>query len=351
MVLPLLNWGDILRRVQGDALEWLGLGPVECSYRVVASRPCWRLRQYGGSDARWPLLIVAAPIKRPYIWDMMPATSVIRRLIRRGMHVYLLEWCPPSSTTGGAGLDIYADLAIADCVARITGEDGNAPFLIGHSLGGALAAIYAGLDPQRIRGLVLIGAPVCFRSQSREFRDAVAIQTAPASTGTPVVPGCAISFFSALTMPQTFVWSRIGDEISSSLDPRAAEICARVERWALDEVAVSGLLACQVVQWLYRENRLCRGTLWIRGRTVGPATVRVPTLAVINALDEIAPEASVEPFLNGMIERDVRLLRFAGESGVALQHLALLIGPRAHAEVWPTIDDWLEMHSQRCGAV
>ena len=58
---------DAVRRAQGNMLEVLGFGPAECAYRVLASAPYWRLRDYGG-PARPPVLIIAAPIKRPYIW-------------------------------------------------------------------------------------------------------------------------------------------------------------------------------------------------------------------------------------------------------------------------------------------
>ncbi len=39
---------------------------------------------------------------------------------------------------------------------------GTRPFLIGHSLGGTLAAIFAAAEPQSVSGLVLLGAPASF---------------------------------------------------------------------------------------------------------------------------------------------------------------------------------------------
>jgi polyhydroxyalkanoate synthase len=35
------------------------------------------------------------------------------------------------------------------------------------------------------------------------------------------------------------------------------------------------------------------------------------------------------------------LIEYPGETGVDLQHLALLAGPRAHAEIWSKIFSWL----------
>jgi polyhydroxyalkanoate synthase len=234
---------------------------------------------------------------------------------------------------------------LSACVARIAAEDGKAPVLIGHSLGGTFAAIYAALDSRRVRGLVLVGAPVCFQPQSSTFRDAVDRLAPLLLMQSAIVPGSAISYLSALASPDTFIRSRLLDGVLSSVDRHAAGICIRVERWTLDEVALSGPMVRQVTQWLYREDRLCRGTLQLRNRSIGPSTAQVATLAVVNTADKIAPRAAVEPFLARMPERDVQLLEFAGEPGVGLQHVALLVGPRARVEVWPAIGAWIEAHS------
>src|SRR5271165_5523945 len=61
---------DILRRAQGRTLQAVGFGPDECPYRVIASGPFWLLRDYGKDSATQSVLIVAAPIKRAYIWDL-----------------------------------------------------------------------------------------------------------------------------------------------------------------------------------------------------------------------------------------------------------------------------------------
>jgi polyhydroxyalkanoate synthase subunit PhaC len=61
--------------------------------------------------------------------------------------VHLLEWLPASRQTGNNGLAEYM-LAISECVVKLTNEDGGSrPFLMGHSLGGTLAAIYSAISP------------------------------------------------------------------------------------------------------------------------------------------------------------------------------------------------------------
>lgn len=335
---------DTIRRAQGDTLEALGFGPAELTYRELASGPHWRLRDYGGSDTQAPLVIVAAPIKRPYIWDLAPAVSAVRHCLNHGLHVYLIEWTPPSETGGHAGLDVCVE-GISECVARVASEsDGMKPFLIGHSLGATLAAIFGAFDPQAVRGLVLLGAPLCFQPGTSRFRDAL-ISIIPSDlTEVAVVPGSLLSQASAAASPQTFVWSRLLDAAWSAADPRALEVHTRVERWALDEASLPGSLVHQIAEWLYRENRFFHGTLPIRGRTVGPLNLTLPTLAVVNTADEIAPLASVEPFLDAIPTRDVRVIRYPGETGVVLQHLGILVGKKAYASVWPDIFTWLDAH-------
>jgi polyhydroxyalkanoate synthase subunit PhaC len=102
-----------------------------------------------------------------------------------------------------------------------------------------------------------------------------------------------------------------------------------------------GRLVHEIVEWLYREDRFSQGTLPICGREVGPSGLRLPTLMVINSADEIAPPESIAPFVQAMPGQTARILEYAGETGVGLQHLAILVGRQAYAQIWPEIMSWL----------
>jgi polyhydroxyalkanoate synthase len=316
---------DTLRRAQGQVFKAFGLDPIECPYQVIASGPFWRLRDYTENDTAQSLLIVAAPIKRPYIWDLAPTASAIRYCLGRDLHVRLLEWLAASRTTGNNGLTEYAEV-IGDCVAKISGERaGVKPFLIGHSLGGTLAAI-------SIRDLVLLGAPPCFQPATSRFRDALVSLVPSGLDEVEPCPGSLLSHF------------RLTDAAFSGTDGHAMEIHARVERWALDEIALPGKLVHQLIEWLYRENLFCRAALKIGDTLVGPKSVSVPTLAVINTADEVALLGSVKPFIDAMPTGDARIIEYPGENGVCLQHLGILIGREAHTQVWPHITSWIDSH-------
>jgi polyhydroxyalkanoate synthase len=341
---------DILRRAQGRVLGAFGLDPNECPYQITASGPFWRLRDYATPGATQSLLIVAAPIKRPYIWDLAPIASAISYCLGQDLHVRLLEWLPASRTGGNNGLTEYTE-AIRICVEKISSDTtGGRPFLIGHSLGGTLAAIFGALAPNSICGLVLLGAPLCFRPATCRFRDALVSLVPSGLAETEPCPGSLLSHMSALASPDTFIWSRLMDAALSIPDGHAMQIHARVERWALDEVPLPGKLVHQLVERLYRENLFCQGALRIGDTVVGPRSMSMPTLAVVNTADDVAPLDSVKPFIDAMPTSDTRIIEYPGEIGVGLQHLGILIGRQARAQVWPDIVTWINSHRRSMGS-
>jgi hypothetical protein len=122
---------DRARRAQGQLLDAAGLGPQETRYREVFREPGVALRRYGGEAQAGPLvLVVPAPIKRPYIWDLAPQVSAVRRCLDGGARVLLADWQPPPP---GFGLAEYADRLILDCLDAARAERA---VLLGHSLGG-----------------------------------------------------------------------------------------------------------------------------------------------------------------------------------------------------------------------
>ncbi len=342
---PFYEVSDTIRRAQGQALDRLGFGPVQSRHRVIASNSLWRLRRYSGAAVAPSVLIVAAPIKRPYIWDLAPTVSAVRYCLQHGLRVYLLEWKLPSGHGAIGGLAEYADTAILEAMAAVSKDiAAEKPWLIGHSLGGTLAAMFAALHPEHPAGLVLLSAPLCFEPGTSSFRDALAMMVPSSLSATDIIPGSFLTQLSSAASPATFVWSRLLDAAASASDPRAADLRSRIERWALDEFPLSGKLMQEIFLWLYQENRLCKGTLAIRGRAMGPSSIQLPTLAVANARDEIAPPASVVPFVDAIPGADTRMIEYPGEVGVVLQHLGILVGRDAFAHIWPEIICWIKGH-------
>jgi polyhydroxyalkanoate synthase len=341
---------DETRRRVGRTLDAAGLGPVLTPSRIVAEMGSARLRAYQAARApsdRPVVLIIPAPIKRGYIWDLQPEVSVVRRCLRRGLPVYLLEWLDPGPADDGLGLADYAERIPLTALDAIAGETGKrAALLAGHSLGGTFIAILAALHPERVRGLVLVDAPLAFGTErGGPLAHAVAVappaRTLRSLAGSPV-PGCFLALLSAAAAPGAFVLQPWTDLTASLGDPLACAIHARTQRWILDELAMPGQLFEDVLEQLYRQDRLVAGTLAIGGRHADLARLRGPVLAVVNPGGGVVPPVSV---LAGLAAAPAamprRVMSYPGDRGPSLQHLGPLVGPSAHARLWPEICDWM----------
>jgi polyhydroxyalkanoate synthase len=336
---------DDWRRWQGRLLDGLGLGPVETAFRILLDRPGLRLRAYENeTGAGTPLLIVPAPIKRAYIWDLTPPVSVVRRCLDAGLRVYLTEWTDPAAGEAELGLEDYAGRLIPaalDVVAAAGG--GRRVLLAGHSLGGTLAAICAALYPDRVRGLVLLEAPVKFGAAAGAFAPLLAAAP-PAGALRAIlgdVPGSFLDLASVMASPASFLWARWFDRFASAGDAEALRTHLRVERWTLDEFPLPGRLFEEVVEWLYREDRFMNGNLRVGGRIAAPEALDMPLLSVIDPHSVIIPAASVLPFHRAVRSAEKRLFCYHGERGVALQHVGVLVGRNAHRRLWPQILRWM----------
>lgn len=340
---------DRFRREFGLWLDLAGFGSEETPFRTVAAEPGLTLRGYAPPSAAGPvLLIVPAPIKRAYIWDLAPGASVVRRALESGLSVYLAYWERPGRIGQSFGLADYADRLILDSVEAIGREKGDGPvFLAGHSLGGTFAALFAALHPERVKGLVLLGAPLHFGPRVGTIDRWIAAAP-PARYLTALaapVAGSLLTGAAFLADPMTFGWLRLWDGFRSLGDSQAQRTWLAVERWACDELPMAPALFEEIVEWLYREDRFMRGTLSIGGRRVAPELVEAPLLSVVDPNCRVIPPHAVLPFHRAARSRDATVLGYGGDVGVSLQHVGMLVGQEAHRTLWPEIVRWLHGHA------
>jgi polyhydroxyalkanoate synthase subunit PhaC len=334
---------DALRRWQGRLLDVLGFGPRQRPSRVLLETPALRVRTYPAPGSAPPVLLVAAPIKRAYIWDLAPRASTVGLLADAGFAVHLLEWRDPAPADADRGLDDYADLLLGQAVDAVRDARGRAPVLVGHSLGGTLAAVFAAAHPERLRGLVLLEAPLHFGRDAGAFAPLVAASPdlRPLQPTLGLVPGSLLDLATVVAAPQEFVVERHLDLLTSLGRPQAW-LHLRVARWSLDEFALPARLFVDVVETLYRDDALMRGRLAVAGRRVGPATLTAPLLSVVDPLSTAIPPSSILPFHHAAACRDKVLLEYRGDQGVALQHVGVLVGATAHTAIWPQIVEWID---------
>jgi polyhydroxyalkanoate synthase len=319
-------------------LDLAGLGPIQSDYRIVAETPGAKLRSYSPQGAAGrPVLIIPAPFKQPYIWDLTPEVSVVRQCLRRRARVFLLEWTHPAH----ANLSDYTDRLPSFAMQAVEAETGRpSGILAGHSLGGTFAAIFASLHPDRVDALWLIDAPLAFaRTEGGPLAEALAAtpQAAAEVVGADPWPGSLISLLSSLALPGAFILDRWRDFASSLADRDALALHLRVIRWTLDEVPLPRRMVAEVLQQLYKEDRFMRGTLAVDGKVAAVEVLRGSIVAVVNPASRLVPPRSLLAGLEKAAASSCQVLTYEADPGCVLQHLGPLVSRKAHAGIWPQV--------------
>ena len=338
---------DRSRQARGKMLERAGYGPQETPSVVLHAETGLNVRRYGDAAEGPAVLLVPAPIKRSYIWDLAPQVSVVRRWLERGYRVYLAQWLPvpdEHDRNHDLGLDDYGDRLLDVCrrvAAADSGEDRMA--VVGHSLGGILAAIYSCMHPEHVSATILLESPLHVEPSSCCFNPLVKATPHARQIADTFrqVPGVFLNMMSAMAEPQAFQVERVMDRWLSLANPAALANHMRVERWTHDEFPLPGRLFTEIVEDIYRNDAFMQGRLDIGGRRIGPADLRAPLACVVDPRSKLIPLQAMAAFHDAAASERKLLLRYEGDVGVNLQHVGVLVGSNAHARIWPALFDWL----------
>src|ERR671932_2806859 len=124
-----------------------GLSPKE----VVWQRGEAKLYHYQpASQKKYPLpiLIVYAPILRPYILDLVPGNSLVEYLLGEGFDVYLLEWGNAGPEDKHVSFEDWILDYMPEAVEGVLTDSGAEGLtLFGYCQGGTMSAMYASLFP------------------------------------------------------------------------------------------------------------------------------------------------------------------------------------------------------------
>ncbi|WP_254533766.1 alpha/beta fold hydrolase [Natrinema gelatinilyticum] len=290
-----------------------------------------------------PVVLVSAIINRPYILDLQPDRSVVRRFLERGFEVYLVDWGSPSELDSSLGIDDYVGRYLSRCVDEVIGRVGcDSIHLFGYCTGGTLSAIFAALSPRRVHTLGLLAPVLNFDADKGTFPLWEREESYSPKRVADVyrnAPGTLLTFEFSLIAPFEYHLGRYLRLFDRLDDEAYVDHVMRRLRWGFDSVDVPGRLYRQFLVDLYRENKLQTGRLTVEGKNVDVDAIDMPIVNVIGSADQfIPPEASL-PFLDTTASEDIQVIEFPTD------HVGLSVGRASHEDLWPRVCEWFEGHS------
>jgi poly(3-hydroxyalkanoate) synthetase len=298
-----------------------------------------RLRDFSTARDGIPALICAPyALHGATVADFAPGHSLVAALRGAGLQrLFLAEWRSATPDMRFLSIDNYlAELNV------LVDEIGGQVDLIGLCQGGWLALIYAARFPAKVRKLVLAGAPIDNSAAGSGLSEIarntpISLFEELVDIGQGRILGQHILKFWA-----QYSFDRVGVhrllQPADALDSPAFQHLERRFRdwyaWTLD---LPGTYYLQVVEQLFKENRLAAGSFTALGRPVDLAAVRCPLFLLAAREDElVAPEQIFAT--EGLVGSPPAAIRKTVAPG---GHLALFMGRTILSDIWPRIALWL----------
>jgi polyhydroxyalkanoate synthase len=293
-----------------------------------------------------PLLMVFALMNRPSILDLRPGHSFVEFMVNSGYDLYLLDWGAPGPEDKNLKFDDYTLDYMPRAIRKLKSIAGVEEFsMLGWCIGAILTTIYAALRPDDgLRNLILLTAPLDFSDkQSLTFArwtDERYFNVDQVLSAFGNMPGEMIDYGAKALKPvENYIinYLKLWDNIDN---PQVIEAWQAMNTWVTDNIPLAGGVFRQLIVDLYRNDRLMRGEMMIRGERVDLGRLRANLLTVIAEGDHITPPCQSKAILSKVSSKDKELFSVPGG------HIGIMAGSGANKRTWPKIDDWLDRRSE-----
>ena len=204
--------------------------------------------------------------------------------------------------------------------------------------------MYSALRPDDgLRNLILLTAPLDFSDKSAggftrwSSHSAFNADTIVQKLGN--VPGEMIDTGAKMLKPvENFFgsYAMLWDNIEK---PGAVDAWHAMNTWVRDIIPMAGGAYQQLINEVYKKNRLMEGTMTLRGETIDLKQLKANLLNVIAEADHITPPCQSEGIMDAVGSDDKELLRVRGG------HIGIMAGRGAEKNTWPHIEAWLAARS------
>ncbi len=293
-----------------------------------------------------PILLSPSLINRLYVLDLKAGLSVVEQLLKAGHPVYGIDWGDPGEAERGVNFEGFVQ-RLADFLATACDDAAvETMTVLGHCLGGTMAAALAATRPIHLQSLVVLTAPLTFHDDSllSAWSRAPFVDPRDLTRLVGHVPAWITqpTFQALKPMGQTTKALRLWQSLGN---PTFLEFFRCLETWINDNVAIPDAFFEDLISQLYRNDALNLGTLRFKDGPVILEDITVPTLTIAASDDHIVqPSSAVTP-----------TRRFASVVNVAEVidggHIGVVVGSVARRRLWPLLLSWLDEHGGVASAV
>ncbi|MFN3350491.1 MAG: alpha/beta fold hydrolase [Pseudorhodoplanes sp.] len=306
--------------------------------RIRLELPSMHLREFStGSDGIPALVCAPYALHGATIADFGSGHSIVEALLKTGVsRIALTDWRSCAPEMRYFSIDTYlADLNVAVDALEPPVD------LIGLCQGGWMALVYAARFPNKVRRLVLAGAPVDIRaapskvSRMSEELPLAAFESLVQVGGGRVLGDHAVKLWG--TNASTHDPNAVMQLAAGSDDARQAEMKQRFAAWDAWTLDLPGTYYLEVVRYLFKENRIAEGTFPALGEIADLSKVRAPLYLLAGADDDVAPPEQVFAAA-GLVATPGALIE---RQTVPCGHLSLFLGRETISQAWVNAARWL----------
>jgi poly(3-hydroxybutyrate) depolymerase len=306
---------------------------------VALELPTVRLRDFSRSCEGIPTLLCAPfALHGSTITDFTPGHSLVAALQGAGIkRIFVTDWRSATPDMRFLSIDNYlADLNV------LVDELGSQVNLLGLCQGGWMALIYAARFPGKVARLALAGAPIDLAAAKSKLSELAHDTPIPIFRklvdigGGRVLGQHALQFW-APNFPDSEAVRALLQSPHAIGSTAFRRLESRFRDWYTSTLDLPGTYYLQVVEHLFKENRLAAGRFVALSRKVDLSKLRCPLFLLAAREDDVvAPE---QIFATGHL---VDRRRCSIDKAVApCGHLGLFMGREILARIWPNIARWL----------
>jgi pimeloyl-ACP methyl ester carboxylesterase len=297
-----------------------------------------------------PVLLIHGISSNHRFWDLTPEHSFPRILGEAGFDPWLMDLRGHGSAVYteagtrqryGWSIDDYGRYDVPAAIAHIQEQTGHPRVaVVGHSMGGMVAAIYASIHgDDDLAALVTVGSPVAFPDGDFHSWMGKTVSRIAQTTRSVATPSIARFMAGWHTLPLH------GEAILFT----ASNLPLHTRRLMLRHiVSPTSRGEFKQIQQMLQAGRLVSAD-GQTDHTAGLSKVDAPVLAIGGGGDFIVPPERVAPWSEVTGSEDVTVIMASESNGFVADygHLDLALGPAAPREILQPIATWLNERRDR----